>query len=86
MYNKCYISRSISNYDPYLKPEIGYYPINIYYIKDPTKCNTSTKTNDVTTDIKQILLKYEDSNKSKCVITYGEPTPYEYQKINQLVS
>jgi len=55
-------------------------------MKDPTKCNTSTKTNDVTTDIKQILLKYEDSNKSKCVITYGEPTPYEYQKINQLVS
>lgn len=90
MYHKCYISRNITSVDPKLDPNIGFYPVNIYYLKNNNvsamQCPSSESSGSIIIDdIKNNLEQYVNKNKTKCVITYGEPTSYEYQKIKSLV-
>jgi len=72
--------------DPVLEPKIGSYPINIYYAKNnaTTQCPKGESSVNVIDEIKNMLSQYENKNKDKCVITYGEPSSYEYQKIKML--
>jgi hypothetical protein len=72
-----------------IDPNIGSYSVNIYYTKNnlPTQCPTGESSENVIIgDIKNILIQYENKNKNKCVITYGSPTSYDYEKIKTLTT
>lgn len=60
--------------DETLNPNVDFYPINVYHLRN----------NDVPNQVKDIMMQYEDNNKTKCIVTFGEPTSYEYQKIKLL--
>ncbi len=95
MYHKCYISKNLI-YDAQnnilnqaLDSNIGVYSANIYYTKNnlPTQCsNGNSSENVIIGDIKNILTQFENKNKNKCVITYGSPTSYDYEKIKLLAT
>ena len=82
-----FMYRDISLKDPNVGPEIGFFPVNVYYQKNcpGNKCYDYQSQNNVITDeLKGILMRYENNNKTKCVITYGDPTTYEYIRINSI--
>lgn len=82
-----FIYRDVTNQDPNINPDVGFFPINLYYWKQlpETKCyNYQSHGNPIVDELKGILLKYENNNKTKCVITYANPTQYEYSRINSL--
>ena len=79
MYNKCYISKNIQY--PTIASNIGLYPINVYYLNNQPNTGIPNK---IIADIKQFAIQYENNNKDKCVITFGEPSNYENEKIYNL--
>jgi hypothetical protein len=87
MYKKMFMYRDTSYQDPNVNPEVGFFPVNVYYWKKlpENKCYSyQSQGNPVVDDLKGVLLKYENNNKTKCVITYGSPTEHEYVRINTL--
>lgn len=85
MYNKCYLSKSLSSMDHNVNSDIDVMTVNIYYKKDndKSKCyNHPTVGTPVIDNLKSMLAQYETNN--KCVVLYSNPTHAEYEKINKL--
>ena len=70
-----------------LRKGIGFYPVNVYYSKDMsnTKCYEYPNIeNPLIGDLKGMLMQFENTNKGKCVVTFGEPSTFELVRINEI--